>query len=133
VRSGVSPKAQRAPIGFNFSQEVRCDSKYPEDTTRCVIWRYTPTLEMNVKRYPAATPYAIDRSDGWHIYSDERFGVPLWTEVCGRASMPGQQNQNAGSSLSGFVGALRLQDNDPFSIDIPELAGCDPDDHRTIS
>jgi hypothetical protein len=68
-----------------------------------------------------------------YIYSDERFGIPLWTEVCGRASMPGQQNEDAGRSLSGFVGALRLQDSDPFYIDIPDLAGCDPDDHCTIS
>jgi hypothetical protein len=224
--AALLPKAEGAPIGSNISQEVRCDSKYPENTTGCVIWRYTPTLEMNFKRYPAAalyywilqqklsshpgqfpdhplhkegttavsdrnravvcelggmgvrlkpdfhplatpdslglqcdeypfastkesggqsldngttygsecaTLYATDQSDGWHIYSDERFGIPLWTEVCGRASMPGQQNQNAGSSLSGFVGALRLQDNDPFYIDIPDLAGCDPDDHCTIS
>lgn len=80
-----------------------------------------------------ATLYAVDEPNGWHIYSDERLGIPLWTEICGRASMAGEQNTNAGSTFSGFVTALRLQDDDPFYVDIPELDGCDPDDHCTIS
>jgi hypothetical protein len=208
------------------TQEVRCDSKYPANTTGCVFWKFAPTMTMNFKKYPAAalyywilqqklsshpgqfpdsplhkegnstvndrnrsvvcelggagvrlkpefhpnatpdnvgvqcdeypfatskesggqfldngttygsecaTLYATDGTNGWHIYSDERFGIPLWTEICGRASMAGGQNQNAGSTVAGYTTSLRIQDGDPFFVDVPELAGCDPDSHCTIS
>jgi hypothetical protein len=47
--------------------------------------------------------------------------------------MAGAQNENAGSTVAGYVTSLRLQDDDPFFVDVPELDGCNPDDHCTIS
>lgn len=127
----LKPEFHHLATGDNL--DLQCD-EYPFASSRESGGQFLDN-GSTTKTYGSecATLYAKRDPNGWHIYNDERFPVPTWTEICGRASMPGQQNQDAGSSLSGFVGSLRLHDDDPYFIKVPELEGCDPDAHCTIS
>lgn len=63
--------------------------------------------------------------DSWRLHEDEKYDAPTWKEVCGRASMPGQDNMDAAAS-----GTLRLlhegarTERGAFYIQLPGYEGC---------
>ncbi|MER5730315.1 hypothetical protein ABT084_18605 [Streptomyces sp. NPDC002138] len=71
--------------------------------------------------------YAQQEADGsWRLHEDERADAPSWTEVCGRASMPGQDNMDAGRGpgLSGFYTTARVLNGGAFYMELPGYEGC---------
>ncbi|MEW2373374.1 hypothetical protein AB0940_28975 [Streptomyces sp. NPDC006656] len=75
--------------------------------------------------------YAQQEGDGtWRLHEDERYDPPSWTEVCGRASMPGQDNMDAGRGpgLSGFYTKARVLNGGAFYMELPGYEGCNLND-----
>ncbi|MFD9371028.1 hypothetical protein ACFWA6_25465 [Streptomyces sp. NPDC060020] len=64
--------------------------------------------------------------DSWRLHEDEKYDPPTWNEVCGRASMPGQDNMDAGRGpgLSGFYTKARVLNDGAFYIQLPGYEGC---------
>ncbi|MFE2477742.1 hypothetical protein [Streptomyces sp. NPDC059389] len=64
--------------------------------------------------------------DTWRLHEDENYNPPTWTEPCGRASMPGQDNMDAGRGpgLQGFYTKARVLNSKPFYIELPGYEGC---------
>lgn len=64
--------------------------------------------------------------DSWRLHEDEKYDAPTWKEVCGRASMPGQDNMDAGRGpgLSGFYTKARVLNGGAFYIQLPGYEGC---------
>ncbi len=73
--------------------------------------------------------YAKMVGGSWHLFSDGRYD-PLpssgtWPQICGRASMPGTQNMDAGRvGVSPFYLAMRIKGGDPFFFKSPRYEGC---------
>ncbi|WP_327415674.1 golvesin C-terminal-like domain-containing protein [Streptomyces sp. NBC_01233] len=80
---------------------------------------------------PCVQLYAEKHDDGkWRIHEDERADPPSWSEICGRASMPGKDNMDAGRGpgLSGFYTKARVLDGGPFYMELPSYEGCNMSD-----
>lgn len=192
---------------------VRCDvimgnEEVPETKPGCVFPTYTPTLQINTKKYPAAAalywllmekldshpgsakhdsplsrqadetvaannrkvicdstfnpvsngttgsstkpscdeyPFAKSRQSGggtlssgsqcaqfyseksgnrWSLKYDTSSPLPTWKEVCGRGSIPLDQNTGAGGQLGRFTTAMRLHDEDKYFVDVPGFSNC---------
>ncbi|MBY8877306.1 Tat pathway signal protein [Streptomyces sp. PLK6-54] len=71
-----------------------------------------------------ATP--ID-SDTWTLRDDDRYDIPNWSEKCGRASIPLDQNSGALAPFGrtgGFVWYNRMLDGDAFWVATPGFDHC---------
>lgn len=61
--------------------------------------------------------YATKAGDGAiHLYNIGGY-APLWTEVCGRSSISGQQNSGSMSQFGGFIKNMRLMGKDAYWLD----------------
>ncbi|MQY04531.1 hypothetical protein ACRB68_25860 [Actinomadura sp. RB68] len=65
----------------------------------------------------------------WKIDFDPRYPLPnevngLWTAVCGRATIPLDQNKSAGGGVGGIVSKSRVLDGDPYYVRLPEVENC---------
>ncbi|MFJ9483513.1 Tat pathway signal protein [Streptomyces mirabilis] len=65
-----------------------------------------------------------------HLYNIGGY-APLWTEVCGRSSISGQQNSGSMSQFGGFIRNMRLTDKDAYWLDTG-LSGQCTDGIRSI-
>ncbi|WP_328668406.1 hypothetical protein [Streptomyces sp. NBC_00328] len=108
------------------TQGVQCD-EFPFAATKESGGIPTPVVNGGI----CAQLYAQKQGDGtWRLFDDDRYDPPTWREICGRASMPGKQNGDAGRGpgLSGFFTKARVQNDGEFYIEVPDLEGCNPDD-----
>ncbi|MER6998191.1 hypothetical protein [Streptomyces sp. NPDC000410] len=116
------------PDATSDTSGLNCD-EFPFAATKESGGQSTPLLNGGA----CVQLFAKKDGDGkWRLYDDERppYTAPTWGEPCGRATMPGKQNQDAGRGpgLSGFYTKARVLDNGPFYIDVPELSGCNVDE-----
>ncbi|MDX3755755.1 hypothetical protein ACWDBO_07430 [Streptomyces mirabilis] len=75
--------------------------------------------------------FAQKQDDGtWRLFDDDGYEPPTWKEICGRSSMPGKQNGDAGRGpgLSGFFTKARVHNGGAFYMEVPQMEGCSPDD-----
>ncbi|MFG2715348.1 hypothetical protein ACGFX2_33035 [Streptomyces goshikiensis] len=78
--------------------------------------------------------YAVQVAGLWVLEEDDRYWLPgtnsdgTWQAKCGRASMPGDQNQNIASPLGlRKFPAARVQNGDEFYVGTPGFEHCIPD------
>ncbi|WNI22745.1 hypothetical protein [Streptomyces sp. ITFR-16] len=112
------------------TQGRQCD-EFPFAATRESGGQWLPVTNGGV----CAQLYAKQQPDKtWRLLDDDRYDPPTWTEPCGRATMPGKQNGDAGRGpgLSGFYTKARLADGDPFYMEVPGVEGCTLTDVCTI-
>ncbi|WP_328641831.1 hypothetical protein [Streptomyces canus] len=105
---------------------VQCD-EFPFAATRESGGVPTPVVNGGI----CVQLYAEKQDDGtWRLFDDERYDPPTWNEICGRASMPGKQNGDAGRGpgLSGFYTKARVQNGGEFYIEVPGYEGCNTQD-----
>ncbi|MGI5375219.1 hypothetical protein ACQEV2_13420 [Streptomyces sp. CA-251387] len=108
------------------TQGVQCD-EFPFAATRESGGVPTPVVNGGI----CVQLYAEKQDDGtWRLFDDERYDPPTWKEICGRASMPGKQNGDAGRGpgLSGFYTKARVLDGEEFYIEVPGYEGCNTED-----
>ncbi|MDK0524665.1 hypothetical protein [Streptomyces sp. ML-6] len=98
--------------------------------TRCDEYAFAATKESGGSQQGAENgtqclqAYARkDADDKWRLYDDLRAPntAPTCPEKCARTTLPGAQNERAGSRLSGFCTKQRMLDNDAYFIDVPGL------------
>lgn len=107
------------------------DATPDADGVQCDEYPFASTKQSGGQNLPHGKScvqlYAKKESDGWRLYDDDREELPNWSAICARASMPGKQNMDAGRAggLATFTQEMRVQDDDPYYIEVPELEGCD--------
>ncbi len=103
-----------------------------DPTVQCDEFPFASTKESGGAVYQNGKPcvqlYAKQVGAKWKLFADGRYD-PLpsgtWHQICGRASMPGLQNMDAGrTGLSPFYTAMRVLDNDPFYFRSPRYERC---------
>ncbi|MEU0743507.1 hypothetical protein [Streptomyces sp. NPDC006134] len=68
--------------------------------------------------------YAVKNGSRWSLEYDPNSPLPTWKEVCGRGSIPLDQNTGAGGQLGRFTTAMRLHDEDKYYVDVPGFSNC---------
>lgn len=70
--------------------------------------------------------YAMPGTDGWTLLEDDTYDrVNTWTEICGRASIPGDENSGAANRIGlFFVPQNRMLDQDKFWLSTPGFEEC---------
>ncbi|MEV5357791.1 hypothetical protein [Streptomyces sp. NPDC052693] len=68
--------------------------------------------------------YAVKNGTRWSLKYDTSSSLPTWKELCGRGSIPLDQNTGAGGQLGRFTTAMRLHDEDKYYIDVPGFSNC---------
>lgn len=66
-------------------------------------------------------------STTWTLRDDDRYGIPNWSEKCGRASIPLDQNTGALAPFGrtgGFVWYNRMLAGDAFWVSTPGFDHC---------
>ncbi|MFE2692508.1 NucA/NucB deoxyribonuclease domain-containing protein [Streptomyces mirabilis] len=114
------------PDATGDTQGVQCD-EFPFAATLESGGIPTPVVNGGI----CAQLFAQKQDDGtWRLFDDDGYDPPTWKEICGRASMPGKQNGDAGRGpgLSGFFTKARVQNGGAFYMEIPQMEGCNPDD-----
>ncbi|MFJ2598656.1 golvesin C-terminal-like domain-containing protein [Streptomyces erythrochromogenes] len=104
------------------NDSVQCD-EFPFAATQESGGSFLPIINGG----PCVQLYAQKHTDGkWRIHEDERADPPTWSEICGRASMPGKDNMDAGRGpgLSGFYTKARVLDTRPFYMELPSYENC---------
>ncbi len=76
--------------------------------------------------------YAHKVSGRWTIDFDPRYSLPkvvngLWDNICGRGTIPLDQNRAAGGGVGGIVSKYRVLDNEPYYVRLPEVESCGAD------
>ncbi|MFF4351657.1 hypothetical protein [Streptomyces sp. NPDC001530] len=114
------------PDATGDTKGVQCD-EFPFAATQESGGTPTPVVNGGI----CVQLYAEKQDDGtWRLFDDDRYDPPTWKEICGRASMPGKQNGDAGRGpgLSGFYTKARVQNGGEFYIEVPGFEGCNTDD-----
>ncbi|MER6369969.1 hypothetical protein ABT255_16580 [Streptomyces mirabilis] len=114
------------PDATGDTQGVQCD-EFPFAATLESGGIPTPVVNGGI----CAQLFAQKQDDGtWRLFDDDGYDPPTWKEICGRASMPGKQNGDAGRGpgLSGFFTKARVQNGGAFYMEVPQMEGCNPDD-----
>ncbi|MCX4659225.1 hypothetical protein [Streptomyces uncialis] len=70
--------------------------------------------------------YAVKKSNRWSLKYDTSTPLPTWKELCGRGSIPLDQNTGAGGQLGRFTTAMRLHDEDKYFVEVPGFSNCNP-------
>ncbi|WP_329037067.1 hypothetical protein OHT61_10165 [Streptomyces sp. NBC_00178] len=110
--------------------EVQCD-EFPFAAAKESGGQWLPVRSGGV----CAQLYAKQQPDDtWRLFDDDNYDPPSWNEPCGRASMAGKQNMDAGRGpgLSGFYTKARVADGDAFYMDVPGVEGCTLTDVCTV-
>ncbi|MFF4247459.1 hypothetical protein ACFYY2_23750 [Streptomyces sp. NPDC001822] len=110
--------------------EVQCD-EFPFAAAQESGGQWLPVRSGGV----CAQLYAKQQPDDtWRLFDDDNYDPPSWNEPCGRASMAGKQNMDAGRGpgLSGFYTKARVADGDAFYMDVPGVEGCTLTDVCTV-
>ncbi|WP_328890572.1 golvesin C-terminal-like domain-containing protein [Streptomyces sp. NBC_00316] len=70
--------------------------------------------------------YAKPLSSGWTVLEDPNYSrVNTWTEICGRATIPGDENSGAAWRIGlVFVPKNRMLDKDKFFVSTPGFEDC---------
>jgi hypothetical protein len=70
--------------------------------------------------------YAKPISTGWTLLEDPNYArVNTWNEICGRASIPGDENSGAANRIGlFFVPTNRMIDKDEFYVSVPGFEEC---------
>ncbi|GAA5039885.1 golvesin C-terminal-like domain-containing protein [Streptomyces siamensis] len=109
------------------------DSKPPNSTSSCDEYPFAATYQsggmppQTVSTGKDCTQlYAKPLSTGWTLLEDPRYArVNTWNEICGRASIPGDENSGAANRIGlFFVPNNRMLDKDAFYVSVPGFEGC---------
>ncbi|MEV0416528.1 hypothetical protein AB0I68_38820, partial [Streptomyces sp. NPDC050448] len=108
------------PDALGDSRGIQCD-EFPFARTR----ESGGQIYTNGK--PCVQLFAKLVNGKWMLNADGRYALPsgaTWPQVCGRAAIPGIQNEAAGSDLGNFYLANRMLHDDGFYFESPRYEGC---------
>jgi hypothetical protein len=109
-------------------------SKPPNSTSSCDEYPFAATYQSGGMPPQAVATgkdctqlYAQPLSgSGWTILEDPTYArVNTWNEICGRASIPGDENSGAANRIGlHFVPRNRMLDKDAFYVNVPGFEEC---------
>ncbi|WP_328664387.1 golvesin C-terminal-like domain-containing protein [Streptomyces sp. NBC_00328] len=120
-----TPTTKATPEATHNSPDGRQCDEFPFATTK-------ESGGQSVSNGDECTQLFAQKSDTdgkWRLYPDlDRYPTPTWQEVCGRASMSAKQNEAAGRGVGAFYTKARMDDDDAFYMEAPDLEGCRTDE-----